>query len=131
MVENSTAMTHEQTELAKQIVTALSHQDGEAFKKLIHPGCPIDEAKIKNVLSTPWTNRYQVRIKSINESFDRTIIKFSVEPESVLEFQVWTKLTNPKVIKMMKGSTEVESVKLFPLARHNKELKILEWPCFK
>ena len=130
MMENSFAMTAEQTDFAKRIVAVLSNQDLVGFKKLIHPACPIDEAKIKNFLSTPWTNRYQVRLKKVNESFDTTKIKFVVEPDSVLEFQVWTKLSNPAIIKMMKGATEVESIKIFPLARHNKELKVLEWPCF-
>jgi hypothetical protein len=123
-------MTPEYNELVAKITSALIRQDVVAYKLLIHPDCPIDEAKIKNVVSEAWTDRYQVRLKNVNESYDKSQIKFLVTPEMVLEFQVKIKITNPIRIKAMGGATETELIKLFPISRYKGAFKILDWPCF-
>ena len=124
-------MSPEQNELVTKITSALIKQDVLAYKLLIHPDCPVDEAKITNVVSEAWTDRYQVRLKNVNESYDKSQIKFLVTPEMVLEFQIKIKITNPVRIKAMGGVTESELIKLFPLSRYKGTLKILEWPCYR
>lgn len=113
-------LTIEQQAFSKKLVEVLKLQNAEAYKKLIHSKCPVDEGRIKASLSSAWTDRYQVRIKKVDETFDPAAIKFIVSPEYVMEFQVWTK----------KGATEVELVKAFPVAKDGPDLKIMEWPCF-
>ncbi len=113
-------LTSEQQAFSKKIVDVLKLQNAETYKKLIHSKCPIDEGRIKASVNNAWTDRYQVRIKKVDESFDPAAIKFIVQPEYVMEFQVWTK----------KGVTEVELVKALPVAKDGADLKIMEWPCF-
>lgn len=114
-------LTSQQLAFSKKIVEVLKLQNEEAYKKLIHSKCPLDEGRIKASLTNAWTDRYQVRIKKVNESFDQDKIKFVVTPVYVMEFQVWTKKND---------GTEIELVKALPVAQDGPELKILEWPCF-
>ncbi len=72
-------------------------------------------------MTNAWTDRYEVRIKKVNETFDPAAIKFIVSPDYVMEFQVWTK---------RKDATEIELVKALPVAKDGPELKIMEWPCY-
>lgn len=129
-VHATTELTSEQSAFSEKIAGVLQSGDASEYKKLIHSNCPIDESKVFDVTKSLWTKRYQVRVKTVNESFDLSKIKFKVAPEYVLDFQFWTKVTDPKLIKMLKGSTEIESTKAIPVAKEKTVLKILEWPCF-
>lgn len=100
-------LTSEQLAFSEKIAGVLQLGDVSEYKKLIHSNCPVNEAKVIDVTKSLWTKRYQVRVKTVNESFNLSKIKFKVPPEYVLEFQVWTKITDPKRIKMMKGATEI------------------------
>ena len=124
------SLSTEQLALSKQIAGVLQSGDVSAYKKLIHSKCTLDEARIQSTTMNLWTSRYQVRFKSVKESFDLDKMKFEVVPDYVLEFQVWTKVSDPKQIKLMNGATEIELIKAFPVAKDGTSLKILEWPCF-
>ena len=108
--------------LKQQILAAHQKSNEKLFRKLIHPKCPVDDAKIRSNLMIPWTSRYQVRDKKVEESFDLTKINFHVKPEAVLEYQVWTKTVQ---------GPEIELIKAFPIARYRGKWKILEYPCFE
>lgn len=129
-VFSASELSSEQLAFSDRIASVLQLGNQNEYKKLIHSKCPIDEAKLLDVTKNLWTKRYLVRLKKVTESFDLSRIKFKVLPEYVLEFQVWTKITDPMRIKMMNGATEIELTKVFPVGKEESSLKIIEWPCF-
>jgi hypothetical protein len=129
-VFSASELTPEQFAFSEKIAGIFQLGNVSEYKNLIHSKCPIDEAKLSDVTKNLWTKRYQVRLKKVTESFDLSRIKFKVIPEYDLEFQVWTKITDPMQLKMLKGVTEIELTKVFPVAKEESLLKIIEWPCF-
>lgn len=107
------SLTPEQKILSDKLTSALKKQDATLFKSLIHSKCPVDEKKIKSNTVIAWSESIQVRFKKVEDSFDRKLIKFVVEPTLALELQDEMRL------------------KAFAVAPEGKELKILEWPCFE
>ncbi len=122
-------LSPEQRAFSDKIVQVLQSGNAGDYKNLIHSQCPVDEAKVTDVVKDVWTQRYIVRLKEVKESYDPKF-KFKVTPEFVLEIQGWRKVTDPKLLKMLKNVTEIEIVKNFPVAKDKTTLKILEWPCF-
>ena len=110
----------EEEKLSRKIVEVMKKQDAAGIKSLLHSKCPPHEDKIKSITSKAWTDRYQVRIKKLEETFDMKKTGFVAVPEYVMEFQVWQKTT-----------PERELVKFFVVARENGEPKLLEWPCYE
>ena len=123
-------LSPEQRAFSDKIIKVLQSGKAVDYKNLIHPQCVVNEAKIADVVKDVWTQKYEVRLKEVKEAFDQKI-KFKVKPEFVLEIQGWRKVTDPNLLKMLKGASEIEIVKSFPVAKDKTELKILEWPCFE
>lgn len=125
---NWNAITHasddELIAFGETLVDIHARQAKDEYLKLIHPDCP---APIPEALDSTFSNKwltdqpYQIRIKSVEDTFDLNILAFQVKPEFSLEIQVWFKEV---------GKVKAELSTVFPIAKFNDQLKIVDYPCF-
>ena len=109
---------------SKKIIEVFSSGDKEAYMDILHPQCPAPNPdRLAWQLSSRWQkDRVDSRIKKLAEAYDREQLDFIVEPQYALEFQVWILRSDGREIELVTG---------YPIALHDGEMKILDYPCFE
>lgn len=100
------------------------NQNRAGYLKLIHPDCPapMTEALDYN-FSVKWLDNkdFDIRVKSVEEVYDFSQLDFTVIPQAVLEYQVWTQHRDGSTIELVTGVA---------VALHEGDLRIIDYPCF-
>lgn len=100
-------------------------QDLPRYMSLLHPDCPLpDPLRLKHNFSSKWLDDkpYDIRLKLPQEVYDFSQLEFQVDPQAVLEFQVWTDDQTEGEIELVTG---------FGVAMYKGTLKIVDYPCFQ
>ncbi len=108
---------------AKKVIEVFASGEESQYMSILHPNCPTpNPARLNWQLSKKWqADKAQYSIANLAKAYDREQLTFVVEPEYALNFQVWT---------IGKGE-EIELVTGYPVASHEGELKIIDYPCFE
>lgn len=117
-------MTPELETFSHKIVAAFASGEKDAYMGILHPDCPAPvEARMDWQLSSKWKpDTADIRLRNLAAAYDRNQLEFQIEPEEyVIEFQVMT---------VKPDGSERELVTNYPVAIHEGELKILDFPCF-
>ncbi len=109
---------------AQDIIHVFASGDTKQYIEILHPDCPKpNPVRLAWQMSKTWlADKVDIRFKDVAESYDRTKLDFAVEPESVIEFQVWT---------IDRDGEKSELVTSYPIAAHETGFKILDYSCFK
>lgn len=109
---------------AQDIIHVFSSGDAKQYMGILHPDCPAPNPdRLAWQMSKTWlVDKVDIRFKDVASSYDRTKLDFEVEPQSVIEFQVWT---------IDRDGEKSELVTSYPIAVYETDFKILDYPCFK
>lgn len=108
----------------ENLVDIHARQAKDEYLELIHPDCPAPASEaLDSTFSSKWLadQPYDIRVKSVADTFDLNILAFQVSPEFSLEIQVWFKEV---------GKDKAELSTVFPIAKYNDQFRIVDYPCF-
>lgn len=117
--------TDELTAFGEKIYDIHVRQEVGEFLELLHPQCPAPVmARVNYNFSKKWLadEPHDIRLKTVSEVYDLTVLDFKVMPEAVIEIQTWTQ---------PEGRDKIELVTSYAVTKHQGSLRLIEYPCFE
>ncbi len=117
--------TDELSAFGKKIYDIHARQAKAEYLELLHPQCPAPVMeKLNHDFSDLWLKDepHDIRLKTVADTYDLTVLDFKVMPEAVIEIQTWIK---------PEGQDKTELVTGYGVTKYQGIMRIIDYPCFE